>query len=316
MALADWFRSRGVTDAEALTYARSFVDAKIPDDEQELPRFGLTRDDLRAMGAKPGPFQIILDGIGTLERGGETLADDRKDFVKRMFAVAVSVGFAGRLVKMNWISGNALVWPPSANEQMELWRLAVGIFVVVSGWEWYHRDVRDRPLNYPTRFYIDIAVVIMTIIYLFASDKEQVWLFSLVLIFALYVIWDLVSALEFRTAGDALRPRVFLGADHDRDVAGIFLLSFCQPGQQAGRDLLFRGPGRHSAARPGILQSAAGGHALGVANQAVFRSLAGSSLPLRRSAFLALTRSSPSLSHRGSASYPFNLAIATPSRAS
>src|ERR1700753_3128830 len=126
MALADWFRSRGVADAEALTYARSFTDAKIPDDEQELPRFGLTRDDLRGMGVKPGHFQLILDGVGTIDGGGETLADDQKDFVRRMIAVAVSVGFAGRLVKMNWISGSALIWPPGPNGQMDCCSLALG----------------------------------------------------------------------------------------------------------------------------------------------------------------------------------------------
>jgi hypothetical protein len=239
VALADWFRSRGVTDAEALTYARSFTDARIPDDEQELPRFGLTRDDLRGMGVKAGHFQMILDGIGAIERGGETLADDRKDFVRRMIAVAVSVGFAGRLVKMNWISGNALVWPPSGNEQMELWRLAVGIFVVVSGWEWYHRDVRDRPLNYAARFYIDVAVVIMTIMFLFASDKEQVWLFSLVLIFALYVTWDLVSALEFRAAGGALRAKIYSALITNAMWLAFFFFLFSSRGNKPGATCFF-----------------------------------------------------------------------------
>jgi hypothetical protein len=41
--------------------------------------------------------------------------------------------------------------------------------------------------------------VITTILFLFSSDKEEVWLSSLVLIFALYLLWDAVSALEFRT---------------------------------------------------------------------------------------------------------------------
>jgi hypothetical protein len=150
------------------------------------------------MQVKAGHFQTILDGIGNIERDGTNLADDRKDFVRRMIAVAISVGFAGRLVQMNWIKGTQFVWP-TAPEWIVLLRLIVGIFVVVSGWEWYHRDIRDRPLNRPWRFYIDIAVVITTILFLFSADKEEVWLSSLVLIFALYLLWDAVSALEFRT---------------------------------------------------------------------------------------------------------------------
>jgi hypothetical protein len=197
MTLETWFRGIGL-DAEATNYAGRFNQAAIPDDETQLPEIGLTRDDLRQMQVKAGHFQTILDGIGNIERDGTNLADDRKDFVRRMIAVAISVGFAGRLVQMNWIKGTQFVWP-TATEWIVLLRLVVGIFVVVSGWEWYHRDIRDRPLNRPWRFYIDIAVVITTILFLFASDKEEVWLSSLVLIFALYLLWDAFSALEFRT---------------------------------------------------------------------------------------------------------------------
>jgi hypothetical protein len=197
MTLETWFRTIGL-DAEATNYAGRFNQAAIPGDETQLLDLGLTRDDLRQMGVKAGHFQTILDGIGNIERDGTNLADDRKDFVRRMFAVAISVGFAGRLVQMNWIKGSQFVWP-TATEWIVLLRLVVGILVVVSGWEWYHRDIRVRPLKHPWRFYIDIAVVITTILFLFASDKEEVWLSSLVLIFALYLLWDAVSALEFRT---------------------------------------------------------------------------------------------------------------------
>jgi hypothetical protein len=94
-----------------------------------------------------------------------------------MIAVAISVGFAGRLVQMNWIKGTQFVWP-TANEWIVLLRLVVGIFVVVSGWEWYHRDIRDRPLNRPWRFYIDIAVVITTILFLFSSEGRSLAVFA------------------------------------------------------------------------------------------------------------------------------------------
>jgi len=203
MALEAWFKKLGLTTKDAGAYKTIVEGAGIADDETKLPELRLTRDDLREIHIKAGHRQTILDGIGEIERGSDTLADDRKDFIRRMFAVAVSVGFATRLVTMNWIKGEKLIWPLSHNEKMELFRLIVGIFVVVSGWEWYHRDLRDRPLKSPWRFYIDVAVVILTIFFLFSSDKEEVWLSSLVLIFFLYVMWDVSSYLEFRSSASA-----------------------------------------------------------------------------------------------------------------
>lgn len=209
MALRDWFRSKGIADADAGTYATAFTNAEIPNDENQLPELGLTRDDLRTLNVKAGHLQTILDGIRNVERGTETLADDRKDFIRRFVAVAVSVGFAGRLVHMPWISEVDKWFDQKQIE--ELVRLATGIFVVVSGWEWYHRDLKDRPLNYPWRFYIDVAVVIYTIVFLYSSNKEGVWLFSLVAIFGLYVLWDFVSLVEFRNASSVVRANITSG---------------------------------------------------------------------------------------------------------
>jgi hypothetical protein len=128
--------------------------------------------------------QTILDGIREVERGGEIQPEDRKDFIRRLFAVAISVGFAGSLVHMPWID-QPDKWFDS-DQTLELVRLATGIFVMVSGWEWYHRDLKDRPLKYPLRFYLDVAIVIYTIVFLYSSTKEGVWLFSLVVIFIGY----------------------------------------------------------------------------------------------------------------------------------
>jgi hypothetical protein len=103
MTLKAWFQSKGIADPEAGEYADAFKDAKIPDDETKLPKLRLTREDLSLLGVQGGHLQTILDLIGELERGSESLADDRKDFIRRFVAVAVSVGFANRLIHMSWI---------------------------------------------------------------------------------------------------------------------------------------------------------------------------------------------------------------------
>src|SRR5712691_10852925 len=99
MPLENWFQGLGFSANEAQDYKKKFTDAGIADDENELQKLGLTRHDLQALEiGKLGHQLTILNGIRDVEQGGETLADDRKDFIRRLFAIAVSVGFAGRLV--------------------------------------------------------------------------------------------------------------------------------------------------------------------------------------------------------------------------
>lgn len=197
MALEAWFQSLGISPADAQFYKEKFVAQQqgLPDDENALPKLGLSRSDLETLQVKLVHRQTILNGIQDVERGGGTLADDRKDFIRRFFAVAVSVGFAGRLVNMPWVQNNV---PLDDAQIVVLTRLLVGVFVVVSGWEWYHRDLRRYPLNNPWRFYVDVAVVVYTIVFLFSSNNEAHWLLSLVAIFALYVVWDVILMIEYR----------------------------------------------------------------------------------------------------------------------
>jgi hypothetical protein len=227
-----------------------------------------------------------------------------------MIAVAISVGFAGRLVQMNWIKGTQFVWP-TANEWIVLLRLVVGIFVVVSGWEWYHRDIRDRPLNRPWRFYIDIAVVITTILFLFSSEGRSLAVFA---------------GLDFRPVsfvgcgfGAGVQNHSCASSDmvrvrHECDVVGVFHLPSHQERQQAHRDLFFRPFGNASIARLGRIPNTAGAYAPGLFDQVDFRSWVGRPLPFRRSVLLALRHQTSSSAIFSS--YPFSFAIATPSRAS
>ena len=85
--------------------------------------------------------------------------------------------------------------PITYDELEQFARLFTGVFVAVSGWEWYHRDLRWHPLDDAGRFFVDVAVVITTIVFLYSAKGPAHWFGFLILIFALYLIWD---ALTFR----------------------------------------------------------------------------------------------------------------------
>ena len=71
------------------------------------------------------------------------------------------------------------------------------MFMVVTGWEWYHRDVNKRPLYEAPRFAIDVLVIVTTLVFLFSSRHTTLWFGALITIIILYVLWDIFSVREF-----------------------------------------------------------------------------------------------------------------------
>src|SRR5262245_61450433 len=59
-------------------------------------------------------------------------ADARADLVRRMFAVAISVGFAATLAKMSWVQNGALPGPAELNQTLIL---GTALLAAVLGWE-------------------------------------------------------------------------------------------------------------------------------------------------------------------------------------
>lgn len=111
---------------------------------------------------------------------------------------------------------------------------------MVSGCEWYHRDLKDRPLNYPWRFYIDVAVVTYTIVFLYASNNEGIWLF-----FAGHNLRSL------RSLGYRCADRVWEGQHctsrkdlvrihHEYYLVGILLVAFPRQKRSSARNLFIR----------------------------------------------------------------------------
>jgi SAM (Sterile alpha motif) domain-containing protein len=132
MDVAQWLHDLGLEKYEA-----KFRDSRI--DEAVLPN--LTAGDLTDLGVAIGDRRRLLDAIAAL--GVEKKRSDaRDDFTRRFVAVAVSVGFATFLVRMQWLSEDSF---PSFLEINQLVRLFVALGFIVLGWEWYHRDIGRSP---------------------------------------------------------------------------------------------------------------------------------------------------------------------------
>jgi hypothetical protein len=199
MHLRDWFLAKGLSTTDADAYATSFLGGGITDDEQDLPEVGLTREDLKDLGVKVGHRHRMLEAIRAigqpvLVRDASEEGEARHDLIKRFLPIALSVGFAARLVDIPWIKDNKQF---DYGQAEQIARLLAGVFVVVSGWEWYHRDLRWHPLNNPGRFFVDVVVVITTIVFLYSAKNEGLWLGSLAFIFFLYLCWDGLSIKDY-----------------------------------------------------------------------------------------------------------------------
>lgn len=118
----------------------------------------------------------------------------RVDFVKRLFAVTVSVGFASqlsRLLPQPQGNGHTLHLLPVLERQWrDLILDLVSIIAVVASWEGYLSSVRMVPINDLGRFYIDIAIVFLYLILLLSTSFYAPWFYILTAIFALYGVWD------------------------------------------------------------------------------------------------------------------------------
>jgi hypothetical protein len=107
-------------------------------------------------------------------------AESRADFMKRLFAVAVSVGFASTLTRMVWISNGTI---PTGDERHQIALLTTALIATISSWEGYFAAIDVRPLRSIWRFIIDIVLVLVYMILLISSGHPNLLLPILVFIF-------------------------------------------------------------------------------------------------------------------------------------
>lgn len=123
-----------------------------------------------------------------------TRAEIREDFIKRLFAVAISIGVATSFVGMQWVRNGVF---PTMDEWEHLAILATGMFATVLSWDGYLYSINAKPLNGTGRFTIDIVLVFIYMFLIISSQKPYLWLPLLALIFCLYVWWDILTVREF-----------------------------------------------------------------------------------------------------------------------
>ena len=120
--------------------------------------------------------------------------EHRIDFIRRLFVVAITVGFASRIVDMQWFSIHR--WP-TRSEWHAIVLLIVGLVAVIESWEGYFSVIAERPQKTITRFVIDIMVAFAFLFLLLSSTYLPFFVSILAIIFMLYVFWNASLFLEY-----------------------------------------------------------------------------------------------------------------------
>ena len=220
MALKDWLKTTlALSDETAERYAQWFTANRFPIDAARLPQLNLEADQRTTI-----ENALELLSITREQREAREIRRARTDLVERFVAVAISVGFATSLSGMRWLRRGDF---PTPLEWPGLIRLLTALFVIITGWEWFHRDIERNPSTSWLRFLVDIAVVIASLIFLLSYQAERLWLYSLGMIFLLYVVWDALSGRNVELIANSIWFVYFLLLTiitiaiplHERDIA-------------------------------------------------------------------------------------------------
>jgi hypothetical protein len=129
------------------------------------------------------------------------IAINREDFMKRWFAIALSVGFATALANMPWLKDGVIFEPslPLDWEQIEqLARLFVAAVATVLSWDGYFRSIENKPIEDGSRFFIDVFLVFLYLFLLLTSKFSYFWLWIHATAFLFYIVWDFLSIRRYR----------------------------------------------------------------------------------------------------------------------
>lgn len=121
-------------------------------------------------------------------------ASNRADFIKRIFAVVVSVGFATQLIQMESVHKGQL---PSGSDLVHVTYLIIGLVLIIQSWEEYFVSIEDRQLTTPGRFYVDIIILFSYLLLLTYSSSVLQFLLFVWLIFLLYWIWEMFAYFDY-----------------------------------------------------------------------------------------------------------------------
>ena len=120
-------------------------------------------------------------------------AEARADLIRRLFAVAISVGFAATLARMTWVQNGTLPNPAELNQTLIL---GTALLAAILGWDGHLVAMSDKPLFGFWRFLVNLALVFIYMFLLMASAHPECMLWTLAVIFVLYVAWDVLTMRE------------------------------------------------------------------------------------------------------------------------
>lgn len=116
------------------------------------------------------------------------------EFIDPLFAVAIHLGLSHGLLNETWFHD----WhPPTGNEWLSLASFCLGMLTLALAWIAYHSSIRKRPVKAFGRFSVDVSLVILYGLLLVKYTNLQAVLSLLVLIYALYVVWDVLKSKEY-----------------------------------------------------------------------------------------------------------------------
>lgn len=118
----------------------------------------------------------------------------RSDFVRRVFAIAISVGFASAIAASKWVEEHRL---PKDSEWSPLLCLLAGLILMVGSWEGYHRHFSKTDEKI-TIFFTDVTLLFTYLLILLLSPAPILFLWLVAIVFALYAAWDLQVLLYYR----------------------------------------------------------------------------------------------------------------------
>jgi hypothetical protein len=133
------------------------------------------------------------------EKLAKARRENREDFMKRWFAIAISVGFATALSNMPWLRDKEIFessLPVDWDQVKQVARLAAAAVATIMSWEGYLQSIATKPLGDQRRFYIDVFLVFLYLFLLLTSKFSFFWLYIHVSAFVLYIAWDYLSVRE------------------------------------------------------------------------------------------------------------------------
>lgn len=121
------------------------------------------------------------------------IARNREDFIRRLFVVSLSVGFASKMANSPLIYGGEM----HASDYVSLLFMLSSLIAIATSWDGYLSSTRNFPLRDVSRFYIDIFISLSYLTLLLLSNRPIAWFANLFVIFVGYSAWDLVRIMNF-----------------------------------------------------------------------------------------------------------------------